>query len=299
MRGKPSMYNSGEMRRPYLDSDEDTEDASESEMPKYEYDNYSPPLNHQHHQSLHHQSYHQSPHLTHLPQKYQQRQQQQIAYLHPSQQKPFNPQHQPQHLAHNNTNYMNCHQNPSDNGNSNFTELREQMYLDKLNNLREQLYQLDAGMHPEFIRQLKKVEVQRQDRLLLNDAFQLYETERVEREYINEKKAALREFEDRKIELRESLISELEDRRRMIENERSTMELLSDCVDPKPVTTRKLRRRPNEPIPVPDKRRRTSPAQLNHQLEDKEIQEDLKALQKALQSQNNAGGKKQPKASLD
>lgn len=165
----------------------------------------------------------------------------------------------------------------------NFTELREQMYLDKLSNLREQLYQLDAGVHPEFLRQLKRVDLQRQERLLLNEAFQIYETERVEREYVNEKKAALREFEDRKIELRESLILELEDRRRMIENERQSIELLSDCADPKPVTTRKLRRRPNEPIPVPDKRRRTSPAQLNHQLEDKDIQEDLKAIMKAQQ----------------
>lgn len=160
----------------------------------------------------------------------------------------------------------------------NFTELREQMYLDKLSNLREQLYQLDAGVHPEFLRQLKRVELQRQERLLLNEAFQIYETERVEREYINEKKAALREFEDRKIELRESLVLELEDRRRLIENERQSIELLSDCAETKPVTTRKLRRRPNEPIPVPDKRRRTSPAQLNHQLEDKDIIEDLKAI---------------------
>lgn len=205
-RSLEKIYNE-EIERPCYDSDEDTEDASESDMPKYDYE-YS-------------------------------------------------------------------------NSSNNFTELREQMYMDKLNNLREQLYQLDSGIHPEFIRQLKKVELQRQDRSLLNEAFQIYETERVEREYVNEKKAALREFEDRKIELRESLILELEDRRRMIENERLSIELLSDCADPKPVTTRKLRRRPNEPIPVPDKRRRTSPAQLNHQLDDKDIQEDLKAIQKA------------------
>lgn len=183
------------------------------------------------------------------------------------------------------------------------TELKEQMYLDKLNHLRKQLYQLDAGIHPEYQKQLKRVETLRHDRMLLNEAFQIYETERVEREYINEKKAALREFEDRKIELRESLISELEERKRTIENDRSTMELLSDCTDTKPVTTRKLRRRPNEPIPVPDKRRRTSPALLNHQLEDKEIQEDLKAISKAAQAALNAeraasnqtGGGKKPK----
>lgn len=162
-----------------------------------------------------------------------------------------------------------------------YTELKERMYLEKLNNLRQQLYQLDAGNHPEFLKQLKWVDTQRQNRILLNEANRDYETERVEREYINEKKAALREFEDKKIELRQSLILELEDRIRMIENERQSMELLADCTETKPATTRKLRRRANEPVPVPDKRRRTSPAQLNHQLEDKEIQEDMKALHKA------------------
>lgn len=166
------------------------------------------------------------------------------------------------------------------------TELKEQMYLDKLNNLKDQLFQLDSGSHPELKRQLKKIEIVRQDRLLLNEAFQAYEIQRVEREYINEKKAALREFEDRKIELRESLIVELEERSKLIDNERTSLELLSDAVETKPITTRKLRRRPNEPIPVPDKRRRTLPAQLNHLLEDKDIQEDIKAIQKA------ANGKK-------
>lgn len=200
------MISHQDRKRTYCDSDDDTEDASETEMPKYEY------------------------------------------------------------------------QYP----NSTCTNFTEQMYMDKLCNLREQLYQLDAGIHPEFVRQLKRVEAQQQDRMMFNEAFQIYETERVEREYVSEKKAALREFEDRKIELRESLILELEDRRRMIENERSSMELLSDCADPKPVNTRKLRRRPNEPIPAPDKRRRTSPAQLNHQLDDKDILDDLKTMQKAV-----------------
>ena len=295
------MYNSDEIGRAYYDSDEDTEDASESEMLKYDYDNsYSPP-HLQNNQIHYHHNYNQAKnHYSHLHPNYRQ---QPIAYFHHNHQKHFNPHQPTQHhtasMQNNSTIYTANSNHQNNNANGNFTELREQMYLDKLSNLREQLYQLDAGLHPEFIRQLKRVEMQRQDRLLLNDAYQLYETERVEREYINEKKAALREFEDRKIELRESLISELEDRRRMIENERSTMELLSDCVDPKPVTTRKLRRRPNEPVPVPDKRRRTSPAHLNHQLEDKEIHEDLKALQKALQSQNNASGKKQSKVNTD
>ncbi|EEC19331.1 suppressor of defective silencing, putative, partial [Ixodes scapularis] len=81
----------------------------------------------------------------------------------------------------------------------------------------------------------------------------------VEREYIQEKKAAVREFEEKKIDLRESLIMELEEKRRMVEAERSTIELTGDSMEVKSVTTRKLRRRPNDPLPMPEKRRKTSP----------------------------------------
>jgi UPI0001A2DB08 related cluster len=45
----------------------------------------------------------------------------------------------------------------------------------------------------------------------------------------------------------------------MAEAERLTLELNSDSIEPKPATTRKLRRRPNDPIPVPEKRKRGPP----------------------------------------
>ena len=51
-------------------------------------------------------------------------------------------------------------------------------------------------------------------------------------------------------------------------------------MDVKPASTRKLRRRPNDPIPVPEKRRKTSPAQLNVLLGDEDILEDLRILNK-------------------
>ena len=40
---------------------------------------------------------------------------------------------------------------------------------------------------------------------------------------------------------------QLEDKQRMIENERTSMELTGDSMELKPVITRKLRRRANEP----------------------------------------------------
>lgn len=53
----------------------------------------------------------------------------------------------------------------------------------------------------------------------------LAQTEQVERNYIKEKKAAVKEFEDKKVELKENLIAELEEKKKMIENEKLTMEL--------------------------------------------------------------------------
>uniref|UniRef100_A0A8C1YB70 SDS3 homolog, SIN3A corepressor complex component n=2 Tax=Cyprinus carpio TaxID=7962 RepID=A0A8C1YB70_CYPCA len=44
----------------------------------------------------------------------------------------------------------------------------------------------------------------------------------------------------------------------------------------KPIMTRKLRRRPNDPVPIPDKRRKP----LNYLLTDEQIMEDLRTLNK-------------------
>ncbi|KAF0879739.1 SDS3 deacetylase, partial [Crocuta crocuta] len=90
-------------------------------------------------------------------------------------------------------------------------------------------------------------------------------TEQVERNYIKEKKAAVKEFEDKKVELKENLIAELEEKKKMIENEKLTMELTGDSMEVKPIMTRKLRRRPNDPVPIPDKRRKPAPDIHLHQ----------------------------------
>src|SRR6476469_2845636 len=90
--------------------------------------------------------------------------------------------------------------------------------------------------------------------------------ERIESEYQNEKLASVREFEERKIELKENLIQELEDKKKFVELERSNMDLMNDFMEPKPPMTRKLRRRPQDgPINGPSgmsggkKGRRPSP----------------------------------------
>lgn len=125
--------------------------------------------------------------------------------------------------------------------------------------------------------------------------------QRAEEEYVSEKKSASREYDEKKVELRENLISELEEKKRLVECERMTIELNGDSMEVneyltikmhkfnleasqvKAPTTRKLRRRPNDPIVnsssgTSDKRRKIAPAQLSYLLDDSDINDDLKAI---------------------
>uniref|UniRef100_A0A8C4NIQ1 SDS3 homolog, SIN3A corepressor complex component n=1 Tax=Eptatretus burgeri TaxID=7764 RepID=A0A8C4NIQ1_EPTBU len=107
------------------------------------------------------------------------------------------------------------------------------------------------------------------------------QTETVERLYVKDKHAAVKEFDDKKVELKDNLVAELEEKRKMIENERLTMELTGDSMEVKAVMTRKLRRRPNDPIPLPDKRRKPTPYILFRK---EQVCDDLKLLNKVKNS---------------
>uniref|UniRef100_A0A4W3HPA4 SDS3 homolog, SIN3A corepressor complex component n=1 Tax=Callorhinchus milii TaxID=7868 RepID=A0A4W3HPA4_CALMI len=133
-----------------------------------------------------------------------------------------------------------------------------------------------AGTLQEYQKRMKKLDQQYKERIRNAGFVSLFQTEQVERNYIKEKKAAVKEFEDKKIELKENLIAELEEKKKMIENERLTMELTGDSMEVKPIMTRKLRRRPNDPVPIPDKRRKP----LNYLLTDEQIMDDLRTLNK-------------------
>ncbi|KAK1328690.1 hypothetical protein QTO34_012265 [Cnephaeus nilssonii] len=146
-----------------------------------------------------------------------------------------------------------------------YVEMKEQMYQDKLASLKRQLQQLQEGTLQEYQKRMKKLDQQYKERIRNAELFLQLETEQVERNYIKEKKAAVKEFEDKKVELKENLIAELEEKKKMIENEKLTMELTGDSMEVKPIMTRKLRRRPNDPVPIPDKRRKPAPDIHFHQ----------------------------------
>ncbi|XP_034663866.1 sin3 histone deacetylase corepressor complex component SDS3 [Drosophila subobscura] len=161
------------------------------------------------------------------------------------------------------------------------SELKEQMYQHKLLNLQKQMVELNQLIHPEYIKRVKKLDNQLKERRRLNEIYKDYMRECVERDYILEKKAAQKEYDEKMMDLKDNLISDFEDRKRLIENERYSLELTNDSMEIKTTVTRKLRRRPNEPMPVIEKRRKPATGQLLvYQLDDKEIESDLKVIQR-------------------
>ena len=157
-------------------------------------------------------------------------------------------------------------------------EIKEQMYRDQLAQLRSHLEQLDNDCHPDFVKGLAILDRIFDDRRLYIECCFNWQKERIEHDFQAEEQSAIQEFNDRRNELKENLIADLEEKKRMFEAD--SLELSSDTTEPKPATTRKLRRRPNDPIPMPDRRRRASPAHINYMLDDGEINEDLKLIAK-------------------
>ncbi|OWR47652.1 Sin3 histone deacetylase corepressor complex component SDS3 [Danaus plexippus plexippus] len=157
-------------------------------------------------------------------------------------------------------------------------EIKEQMYQDKLVNLKKQLQQLEDNIHPELLRRVKRLEHQLHERLRLNRIYKDHMYDVVEREYIAEKKAAAKEFDEKKIELKENLLHDFEEKRKLIEGERNSMELNGDSIEVKPPMKRILRRRANEPAPAPEKRRKPLATTLTFQLDERDIDADLRAI---------------------
>uniref|UniRef100_A0A8C7JRH0 SDS3 homolog, SIN3A corepressor complex component n=1 Tax=Oncorhynchus kisutch TaxID=8019 RepID=A0A8C7JRH0_ONCKI len=80
-----------------------------------------------------------------------------------------------------------------------YVEIKEQMYKDKLASLKRQLTQLQEGTLQEYQKRMKKLDQQYKERLRNADLFLQLETEQVERNHIKEKKAAVKEFDDKKL----------------------------------------------------------------------------------------------------
>ena len=162
--------------------------------------------------------------------------------------------------------------------------MKEQMYQEKLADLKRQLTKLNDESLPEYQKKLQRLDKKYEERLRFNEVNKDLEVEMVEKEFTREKKSALREFEDQKVYLKEQLIVELEEKQKLIEAEFHNTELTGDSMEMKPITTRKLRRRANDSSSTGTYRtgqKRRKPMQLSsvtYLLEDSEVIDDLKII---------------------
>jgi len=128
-----------------------------------------------------------------------------------------------------------------------------------------------------------------EERLFINTVIKELELEMAEQDFLSEEKNVKKEFEEKKVYLKEQLLSELEEKQKQIDIERTSMELTGDSLELKPVTTRKLRRRANDGLGnslcgngYKEKRRKQAPPTLKTLLDDKDIDDDLKIINKTL-----------------
>lgn len=160
------------------------------------------------------------------------------------------------------------------------------VYQDKLSSLKKQLEDVTSGSHPELLRRHKQLERQYHERLRLNNYYRDYLIECVEKDYILEKNAAVKEYEEKKSDLKENLMADFEDKKKLIETERTSMEII-ESGELRQTITRKLRRRPNDPVPVIEKRRKPGAGPVSGlvlMLDEKEIEYDLKLISRGKSS---------------
>ncbi|NXG63914.1 SDS3 deacetylase, partial [Hemiprocne comata] len=153
------------------------------------------------------------------------------------------------------------------------------MYQDKLASLKRQLQQLQEGTLQEYQKRMKKLDQQYKERI-----------RNAERPCVRRQQIQLGCWKlSQKIKEKKSNF--LYEKGKIIFLVPSLQPHCStDSMEVKPIMTRKLRRRPNDPVPIPDKRRKPAPdilsqshwRALNYLLTDEQIMEDLRTLNKSL-----------------
>ncbi|KAL5477171.1 hypothetical protein EMCRGX_G023924 [Ephydatia muelleri] len=163
---------------------------------------------------------------------------------------------------------------------------------ERLSALRLHLKQLEDGSDMEYVRIIKELEEIREERLFVAEVFRDFELQNAIEEHEREKAMTLDELEAKKLELKECLINDMQEKKKAYETFRLTGDLASGVVEnlePKMMVTRKLRRRHYDPLPIPaaEKRRKSAPlSTLVYVLDESEVEEDLKVIFKGKISSN-------------
>ena len=132
----------------------------------------------------------------------------------------------------------------------NHFKAKDSAYKQSLSLLRKHLQQLEEGSLEEYRSKLVDLDNEWRDRMNIIQTW--YETKKAEsdNQYESEYKNAINEYSAKCKELKDNLRSEYEEKRKLIEIEKNSLDINMDVTDVKPTVTRKLRRRANEQTPI-------------------------------------------------
>lgn len=106
----------------------------------------------------------------------------------------------------------------------------------------------DCNYLSKFLSEIQRVEKESTEYVSVVKNWYELQKHEIEQQYTVEQKRAVQEFQDKRRELKDTLRNENEEKRKKVEIDRCTADINMDNSDPKPTTTRKLRRRFNAPI---------------------------------------------------
>ncbi|CAG0884767.1 unnamed protein product [Cyprideis torosa] len=168
--------------------------------------------------------------------------------------------------------------------------IQEQLYAEKLGILKSQMEALDKGVLPEYLKRTEQLRTLRDERLAHSELVYKFVADEIEWDCEQEKRKARVEFEAKEEELRLHLLADLQEKKKQLEIEKNTWDILGDLPEAKVASTRQLRRRAHPEASDTgnangDKRRKVGlngRPLLNWQAADEEISSDVALIKSFL-----------------
>ncbi|XP_077522642.1 breast cancer metastasis-suppressor 1-like protein isoform X2 [Amblyomma americanum] len=172
-----------------------------------------------------------------------------------------------------------------------FMHLKEQLYLERANQIEAKLEEVKMGRAPEYLQPLEDLQDNMRIRIEVAGILREMKLKNIKRKYDAEEIAAFQNFESERALLRDSIRCELEEKIRRLEEDRNSIDItsvfslfVSDFWSEQ-VTHKKSRRSKTDPMA--DRRKKpvsvTGPY-IVYMLQESEILEDWTAIRKALKT---------------
>lgn len=169
-----------------------------------------------------------------------------------------------------------------------FADLKEKFFAEKIDGLEKEYENIKNGIHQGFIKKCKELEAEKEHKVWAAQKWREYQLKNIENVFEAEKRQAEDEFKHEQKFLKEKMMEIALEKKKKLEEDRSTMNLMGDVTDKS--AKRALRpKRSKEQKDAQTYKRRLNPPHINYSLKESEISEDLILIQKT--SANHPLGK--------